>query len=236
MKSLCIGLSYAPNQPPYPRYPQALLGAAARMGIEIETVDLWRNPDAIESVDAVVFTGGEDIAPDRYGKPNERDRCGAIREDRDEHELHVFDEVRSRGLPVLGICRGLQLLNVGYGGSLVTDIATARDHTKQAGIDARHDIIVTERPSLVRMLAGADRGHVNSSHHQAVDALAEPFIVTARSAADDLIEAFEWKDGAGKPFLLAVQWHPERMDQTEPLAGSVFERFLAASRASLLSA
>lgn len=184
----------------------------------------------------MVFTGGEDIAPERYGKPNERDRCGTIRNDRDEHEFRIFDDARERELPVLGICRGLQLLNVACGGSLITDIATADQHTKNAGADARHDVVVTERASLVRMLAGADRERVNSSHHQAVDELAEPFAVTARSANDDLVEAFEWKDGAGKPFLLAVQWHPERMEQAEPLAGAVFERFLAASRASLLNA
>lgn len=234
--ALRIGMSYAPDDAPYPRYAEALRSAAERTGIEIETIDLWRNRDAITSVDAVLFTGGEDIAPERFGKSNERALCGTIREDRDEHELRVVDEARKRELPMLGICRGLQLLNVAYGGSLITDIATAAEHTKNAGADARHDVVVTEKASLVRVLAGADRGHVNSSHHQAVDRLAEPFVVTARSANDDLVESFEWKDGAGKPFLLAVQWHPERMQQSEPLAGPVFERFLAASRASLLSA
>ena len=235
--ALRIGLSYAPaNEKPYPRYVEALRGAAARMGIEIETIDLWSNPDAATSVDGVLFTGGEDVAPERFGKGNERARCGTIREDRDEHEFRVLGEARKRELPLLGICRGLQLLNVAYGGSLITDIATAAEHTKKAGVDAQHGVAVTEKASLVRMLAGADRGHVNSSHHQAVDRLAEPFVVTARSANDDLVESFEWKDGAGKPFLLAVQWHPERMQQSEPLAGPVFERFLAASRASLLSA
>src|SRR5579872_1744145 len=223
---LRIGLSYAPDQAPYPHYVEALRSASARMNIDIEVVDLWQHPDAAESVDGVVFTGGPDVAPERYGKPNERDRCETIREDRDAHEFRMVDEARKRELPVLGICRGLQLLNVAYGGSLITDIATALAHTKKAGVDSRHDVI----------LASGERGHVNSSHHQAIDRLAEPFVVTARSAQDEIVEAFEWKDSSGKPFLLAVQWHPERMEQSEPLAGPLFERFLAASRASLLNA
>lgn len=201
------------------------------MGIEIETVDLWKHPGEAKRVDAVVFTGGEDIAPERFGKGDERALCGTIREDRDAHEFRVLDEARERELPILGICRGLQLLNVAYGGSLITDIVNRAAHTKNAGSDSRHDVAVPALPSLIRTLAAADSGHVNSSHHQAVDKLAEPFVVTARSTHDDIVEAFEWKDAKGKPFLLAVQWHPERMQQSEPLAGPLFERFLAASRA-----
>ena len=220
-----IGLSYAPAEPPYPNYFRAVQDAAARLGTDIEVVDLWNDRGAIRDVDAVIFTGGEDIAPERYGKGDERPRCGEIRADRDEHEFALLAEARQRDLPMLGICRGTQLLNVAFGGTLVTDIDTASDHTKKAGADSRHDVLV-ETSSLIGKLAGAHRCNVNSSHHQAVDRLAEPFVITARSAEDRIIEAFERAQPEGKPFLLAVQWHPERMQQSESLAGPIFETLI----------
>jgi putative glutamine amidotransferase len=223
-----IGLSYAPPQAPYPRYVEAVRDAAARLGADVEIVDLWSNRERARDIDAIIFTGGEDVAPERYGKGSERGRCGEIRPDRDEHEFGLVDIARERALPMLGICRGTQLLNVAYGGSLITDIDTAKDHTKTApGVDGRHDVIVQET-SLIGQLAGAARSNVNSSHHQAVDRLAEPFAITARSAEDEIVEAFEWARPHDKPFLLAVQWHPERMNQSEALAGPVFETFLKA--------
>jgi putative glutamine amidotransferase len=226
-----IGISYAPQSGPYPRYIEATQSAAMRLGLDVEVIDLSARPDEAASVDGIIFTGGGDIAPERFGKADEAGRCEGIKPQRDDHELRVCDVARRRALPILGICRGEQLLNVAFGGTLITDIPTARDHVKQDGQDARH-AISTVADSIVAQLAAADRAEVNSSHHQAVDRLAEPFVVTAR-ANDGTIEAFEWADPHGKPFLLAVQWHPERMNQSEPLAGPIFELFLNAVAGSL---
>jgi putative glutamine amidotransferase len=226
-----IGISYAPQSGPYPRYIEATQSAAMRLGLDVEVIDLSARPDEAASVDGIIFTGGGDIAPERFGKADEAARCEGIKPQRDDHELRVCDVARRRALPILGICRGEQLLNVAFGGTLITDIPTARDHVKQDGQDARH-AISTIAGSTVAQLAAGDRAEVNSSHHQAVDRLAEPFVVTAR-ANDGTIEAFEWADPHGKPFLLAVQWHPERMNQSEPLAGPIFELFLKAVAGSL---
>ena len=221
-----IGISYAPQSGPYPRYVEAVQSAATRLGLDVEVIDLWSHPEEAAGVDGIVFTGGGDIAPDRFGKAGEIDRCEGVKTARDDHEFRICDAAKERELPILGICRGEQLLNVHFGGTLITDIATAKDHVNNAdGEDARH-MIAAQPGSLIARMAG-DRAEVNSSHHQAVERLADPFVVTAR-ASDGTIEAFEWAQPDGKPFLLAVQWHPERMDQNEKLAGPVFEHFLKA--------
>ena len=224
-----IGISYGPQQQPYPRYHDAIREAAARLSVDVETIDLWENPAAIDDVDVMVFTGGPDIAPERYGKPEGSEKCEGVDRRRDEHEFRLYERAGQRELPVLGICRGAQLINVARGGTLVPDIATRGAHTKNDGVDARHDVVVENPRSLVGELARGARARVNSSHHQAVDRLATPFVVTARSADDGVIEAYEWAEPQRKPFLLAVQWHPERMDQPEALAGAVFECFLRAA-------
>ncbi len=222
-----IGISYAPQNGPYPRYVEATQSAAARLGLDIEVIDLWAHPEEAASIDGIIFTGGGDVAPERFGKPGEVDRCGGIEPTRDDHEFRMCEMAADRALPILGICRGEQILNVHFGGTLITHIATASDHVKGAdGEDARH-AITTVRGSMVAQLASAERAEVNSSHHQAVDRLADPFVVTAR-AGDGTVEAFEWAEPDGKPFFLAVQWHPERMHQAEPLSGPIFERFLKA--------
>ncbi|HTX02074.1 MAG TPA: gamma-glutamyl-gamma-aminobutyrate hydrolase family protein [Candidatus Acidoferrales bacterium] len=200
--------------------------AAARLGLSVDVIDLWKHPDEAARIDGIIFTGGGDVAPDRFGRADEIDRCEGIKLPRDDHEFRMCEIAAERALPTLGICRGEQLLNVHFGGTLITHMPTAREHVKRNHEDARHSI-TTVRGSAVAQLALGERADVNSSHHQAVDRLAEPFAVTAR-AGDGTIEAYEWSQPDGKPFLLAVQWHPERMNQTEPLAGPIFERFLKA--------
>ena len=227
--TLRIGFSYAPDSDPYPNYHNALLAAAARLGLEAETVDLSETPGSVPVIDGVVFTGGEDLNPERYGKAHEREKCQAPNDERDEQELKIFAIAQARQVPVLGICRGMQLLNVAFGGDLITHLENAKAHTKHDGHDGRH-AIVTVPGSVIASLCG-EGAEVNSSHHQAVDRVADEFAVSAR-AGDGTIEALERADPHGKPLVLAVQWHPERMDQRSPLAGRLFERFLLAVDAS----
>lgn len=224
---LRVGISYGPERGPYPHYAAAARAAGERLGIDVEAVDLSDGSTSPDTVDAIVFTGGGDIAPERFGKGDESDRVEGVDAARDELEFGLLQAARDRELPILGICRGAQLINVGFGGDLVTHIDHADAHVKTAaGKDARHDVVVSDG-SLIGRLSGAGRARVNSSHHQAVGRLAEPFAVTAL-AEDGTVEAYEWAQPGGKPFLLAVQWHPERMDQKEKLAGPLFERFLQA--------
>jgi putative glutamine amidotransferase len=120
----------------------------------------------------------------------------------------------------------LQLLNVHYGGTLIADLENIGkpSHRKDEGYDRRHDVHL-EPGKLVKKVSRVSDGNVTSAHHQAIDAVAPGMAVSAKSE-DGVIEAIEWNDQSGKPYFLAVQWHPERMEYDEPLAGSLFESFL----------
>ena len=224
---LTIGLSYAPDEKSK-FYRQSLEDAARSLEYEIEIVDLSQNPSRIKDVDGILFTGGADIQPARYGKQSEERLCGEIDETRDQAEFDLADAAEKEGLPMLGICRGTQLLNVHRGGTLLTDIQTfgGNNHQRIEGNgDSRHHVKVTPGSYLSKIL-NAREGEINSAHHQAIERPGEGLMVSARAAEDGTVEAVEWADPTGKPFFLAVQWHPERMGFDEQFAGRLFETFL----------
>ena len=229
--ALRVGVSYGPPRGSFPNYHRALRDAGARAGLDggVETVDLADDATAIESVDALLLTGGVDVDPARYGKPEYAPLC-SLDPNRDEIEYRALATATERRLPVFAICRGAQLLNVAHGGTLIPDLpdVAALHHTAQGGVDRRHPVLLEEGSELAR-IAGRTLDEVNSSHHQAVERLATDFAVTAR-ADDGTIEGYEWAESSGKPFLLAVQWHPERMDSGAPLGGQLFVRFVTAVR------
>ena len=150
-----------------------------------------------------------------------------INEERDVFEMNVIELAFKAKKPVFGICRGLQIINVFLGGTLIPDIpsiANKNEHGKIDGKDQRHPIRVDER-SLLYKLIGKSYGTVNSAHHQAVDLLARDLRITANSGS--IIEALEWKHPIGKPCLMLVQWHPERMeDQHNPFAAKLRDEFI----------
>lgn len=201
---------------------------------DVEVVDLHgMSPDqAVEHLRmcaGVVITGGPDVAPDRYGQPEKAELCGPPDLDRDALELAVIQAAAERNMPILGICRGAQILNVAYGGTLIADIPTVQgaavEHRQLDGVDQRHALHV-EGGSLIKRICRVMDGEVNSAHHQAVEYLAPQFEVSAR-ADDGTIEAFEWANATvgGRSFLLAVQWHPERMDHADPLSLPIAQAF-----------
>src|ERR1051325_7229445 len=123
--NLVIGLSYAPeDNPKYNFYREALRHAAQAAGDEITILDLSTNTDRVAECDGVVFTGGADIQPARYGKQDEENLCQDVDEKRDQNEFELVRRAEEADLPILGICRGLQLLNVCKGGTLITDVQT----------------------------------------------------------------------------------------------------------------
>ncbi|MEI8133887.1 MAG: gamma-glutamyl-gamma-aminobutyrate hydrolase family protein [bacterium] len=226
--TLLIGLSFIKkNDPHYQKYTDALVHAGNNLEHEILIRDLSEEISLVESIDGIVFTGGADVNPDRYGKPELAFLCPHIENDRDEIEFQIAAAVEKRNLPTLGICRGLQLLNVYHGGTLIADLVHAGklSHSKIHQTDLRHDVI-TEPGKLLRKITCTSESSVASSHHQAIDQLAPGLISSAKSAADGVIEAIEWNDQSAKPYFLAVQWHPERMDYEESLSGPIFESFL----------
>jgi putative glutamine amidotransferase len=223
---LQIGISFVKkNDPHYGNYSHAILQAAKVLGYEVEISELSEHPEDINRVDGIVFTGGADVDPDRYGKPELR-AISKIEPERDKIEFELAEKADQRRLPIFGICRGLQLLNVHYGGTLIADLEKSGKppHTKLGDTDRRHDVHL-EPGKLAKKVTHVADGNVTSAHHQAIDQLAPGLAVSAKSA-DGVIEAIEWNDQSAKPYFLAVQWHPERMNFDEPLAGALFESFL----------
>lgn len=183
---------------------------------------------ALETCDGLVLSGGPDIDPALYGRRERRSECTTDRE-RDAHERDYVACAAGRNLPILGICRGMQLLNVFYGGSLVVDIpgdihAALRHRAEDA--DTWHSVTCTGASLL-----GSDgtRFRVNSAHHQALAEVAHGLRVIARSS-DGITEAFTWTDTLAKSFLLGVQWHPERMPTDDRTARTIAQAFLSAAR------
>ncbi len=224
---LTIGLSYAPpDNPKYDWYRKALGNAASALDYGIEIIDLSSHA-LTDEIDGILFTGGMDIQPARYGKQAEEHLCQEIDEARDQIEFDIADKAEKNNMPVLGICRGMQLLNVHRGGTLITDIESfgGASHRKVDGYDAHHNVRI-EPGSYLRRILSEGAGEVNSAHHQAVERVGDGLTVSARAIGDGTIEALEWEDTTGKPFLLAVQWHPERMEFSENFSGRIFETFL----------
>ena len=170
----------------------------------------------IKNCDGILLTGGQDVHPRFYGKPEFLPYCREIDERRDEFELSVLEYSQQHHLPVLGICRGLQIANVFAGGTLIPDIVADgnADHTKFAeGSDRYHEVSVKEN-SLLEEIVGTTRGEINSAHHQSADKIGQGLTGSA-SSDDGIVEGLERIQQDTKSFLLLVQWHPERMSNLE---------------------
>jgi putative glutamine amidotransferase len=172
--------------------------------------------DWAEDLDGLVLQGGSDVSPESYGEK-------AIKPEwqgdfvRDQYEIELFREFHRLAKPVLGVCRGAQLLNVAHGGTLIQDIGTqvpgARVHRDWEIYDQNFHNIVIERESELGQLYPDQRlGKVNSIHHQAIKDLGQGLSVEARSETDGIIEAIRGTEGA---WVYAVQWHPEFQDPAD---------------------
>jgi len=187
-----------------------------------------RADEALDGMDGLLLSGGADIAPERYGTPPSP--ClGSVEPERDAFELALFAAAQARGLPVLAICRGLQLVNVATGGTLWQDLPSERPgavtHQQAEPRSVRtHDVRV-ERGSRTGKILGVDALRTNSMHHQAVRDLGTGLSATGW-AADGVVEALEAKGGAA--WLVGVQWHPEDLADGGPDDG-LFREFVAAA-------
>ncbi len=230
VQMLRIGLSWHGGDREYDAYKAALLRRAQELEIPISITWLAGQnlPDLtaeLQQLNGICFTGGEDLEPHRYGRSDALALC-ATNPGRDEIEWSMLGETERLGLPILAICRGAQLLNVFHGGTLVPDLGERND-VHRAPPEKEHDVEILPQ-TLLRSLAGTATGLTNSSHHQAVDNLAEIFRQSAISL-DGTIEAFEPWDSAMIAFCLAVQWHPELMMPGLPLADAVLDGLLRAA-------
>jgi putative glutamine amidotransferase len=181
-----------------------------------------------EALDGILFTGGGDIHPRFFGAPLD-EQVNMLDEDRDRVELALFQRARQDGLPFFGVCRGLQLVNVGLGGTLYTDILAQKEQADRHSFfpDFPRDLLahpVSVSPgSRLHAILGSEQVQVNSLHHQGVHKPAPGLQVTAL-APDGVIEALELP---GNPFGLAVQWHPEWLQAYAPMR-ALFKAFVQA--------
>ncbi|MBA3465792.1 MAG: gamma-glutamyl-gamma-aminobutyrate hydrolase family protein [Gemmatimonadaceae bacterium] len=180
----------------------------------------------LDSVAGLMLTGGGDIDPARYGE-RRHEKVSNVNVARDATEVALVEEARRRRTPVLAICRGIQVLNVALGGTLVQDIPSqcpgALAHDEDTPRNSRSHDISVEPGSLIANAIGTGSCSVNSFHHQSVKGLGEGLKVTARSP-DGVIEGIE---AEGEDWwVLAVQWHPEEMtDSAEPWDRGLFRAF-----------
>ena len=190
------------------------------------------NLDEIRLCDGVLLTGGEDVHPRFYNKPDNLPLCNPdfMDEQRDEFEWNVCDYIFTHQLPTLGICRGLQFVNVFLGGTLIADIPTIgkNNHSKYyEGKDRYHQIEVSP-DSILADIVGATKGEINSAHHQSVDSPATLLKVNSLSE-DGIVEGLEWKTPNNHSLTL-VQWHPERIEDVQnPFNFCIREVFIKAA-------
>ena len=205
-------------------------------GPEVKVKKLTRRPSNLEDIkdcDGVVLTGGEDVHPGVYNRPDLYEYCykDDVSEARDEFELKILEYTEANAVPVLGICRGLQIANVFFGGTLIPDIPRwgKFNHSKLPDDTDRYHSILVDPASWLHKITGNEAGLVNSNHHQSADAIGKGLIVSALSP-DGIVEALERKNPDGGSFLCLVQWHPERMnDQGSNFVKNIREAFIGAS-------
>jgi putative glutamine amidotransferase len=180
--------------------------------------------------DAILFTGGEDVVPGYYGNSYDSARCES-NPGRDSLEFALIKESMRLKMPVFGVCRGQQILNVALGGTLIVDIPSDHPgnviHQCEDYLNCFHTVKAV-KGSLLHTIAKSDTGLVASNHHQAIEKPA-PGIRIAAWSSDSIAEAIEWADPSGKPFLMAVQWHPERMNTQSPMSMPLVKAFIRAA-------
>jgi putative glutamine amidotransferase len=191
--------------------------------------------EILDSCDGLMLSGGTDVDPKIFGEVPHT-ALGRVDGPRDPFEITLAREAVRRDMPVLGICRGLQVLNVAMGGTLIQDIPSdvpgaARHEAGENRVEIAHEVEVMPGSKLAALLSTTRVG-VNSFHHQAAKRIGLGLIVSATSPADGLVEGLEMRDRA---FVVAVQWHPENFWKTSPVFDGLFNGFVEAAQRSALS-
>lgn len=187
-----------------------------RNSSKVRVIEFYHlSPDSqniiLKQAAGILMGGGEDIHPSYYGREDAIEVCGKIDPYRDSIEMVLLDYAKSKKIPVFGICRGLQIMNVRYGGTLIADIPSEMPSEikhSQTGVDSAHQVKASEESEMFKAV-GELKLVVNSTHHQAIKNLAPNFEIVAK-ANDGIIEAISYTS-SNLWFAHAVQWHPERL-------------------------
>ena len=203
-------------------YVRAVQRAGGRPVLLLPDPEDAEDPEGVlDIIDALIVTGGgADMDPDLYGQ-EPHPETGPVQEERDAYELSLVRAAIGRGMPTLGICRGMQVLNVAYGGGIeqhLPDVVGHGDHRHTPGTFADHEVDL-EAGSLAARAVGAERAPVKSHHHQGVREIGDGLVVTGRSD-DDTVEALE---DPSCPFVLGVLWHPEEDEKSQLIKALVSE-------------
>ncbi|MEC5142730.1 gamma-glutamyl-gamma-aminobutyrate hydrolase family protein [Chitinophaga sp. 212800010-3] len=230
-----IGISFTETN--FHNYPHWFQPEDLGEDVEIVTLSfVERNEQDIYTCDGFVLTGGIDVLPSLYGGAEQYPyKPERFLPERDAFEKRIYEYAQEQQIPVLGICRGLQYINILEGGKVYEDIgATANLIHKKDKADKIHDVNI-RKDSLLYAITGVENGQVNSAHHQGIDPehLGHNLMISATSATGDaIIEGIEFRDKTGKGFMIGVQWHPERMPEKEsnPLSSAIKKQFIQAVR------
>lgn len=183
---------------------------------------------ALDAVDALLLTGGHDLDPRFYGE-EPQSKLGPTLVERDVFDFALLEVALAKKMPILAICRGLQLINVYFGGTLYQDLNYRTEntiaHSQKSLSDKTWHSVDLQANSLLAEICQTDNLFVNSLHHQAIKELAPPLLSLA-TAKDGVIEAFTLRN---YPFLLAVQWHPEFLESKQAPMRRIFQTFLQAA-------
>ena len=217
--AMIIGLTYTGSEQKHNNYVNWLKQNDKSAHIVTLSAETKENKGSIEDCEALVLSGGIDVHPGYYNSDNTvyPNKPQQFYEKRDAFEKSCFIAAQKQNIPVLGICRGLQLVNCILGGTLQQDLsgknsihkAVVNENKQQ--FDKAHAVHITPG-TLLEKIAGTTRAIINSAHHQGADKIADELMVNCISD-DAVVEGLEWKDKKSKPFLLCIQWHPERMFQ-----------------------
>ena len=195
------------------------------------------NADDIKTCDALVLSGGIDIHPEFYGGSLQYPRRpkNGWKKERDQFEKNLLALALHHSIPILGICRGLQLINIALNGTLVQNLGDELNEIHEGSPDKSH-LVQIKKDSILHAIVGTEETEINSAHHQAIDKLGKGLVINARSI-DGVAEGVEWKDPSAKPFLLAIQWHPERMFrfhlENSPASKAIRNRFIEETKKSI---
>ena len=203
-------------------YVRAVQRAGGRPVLLLPDPEDAENPDGVlDMIDALIITGGAgDVDPALYGQ-EPHPETGPVQEERDAYELALVRAATGRRMPVLGICRGMQVINVAYGGGIeqhLPDAVGHEGHRHIPGTFADHKVDL-EAGSLAATAVGAERTPVKSHHHQGVREIGDGLVVTGRSE-DDTVEALE---DPSCSFVLGVLWHPEEDEKSQLINALVSE-------------